>query len=113
MNEVTEWTVDHVTIVQGIITAILEKTTDNYINDASVSAKILGIPLTYQRIVKREGRAGAIVDFRYKLYASVWKLETQFSTGYFLKSISALVWTGTGDYDRWMRDASLLRLFDI
>jgi hypothetical protein len=113
---ISEWEVPH-----AFATNICEELTRNHpipIEDKiNVSGTIFCIPINYERTIIREDIEEFPLNFdciNYALYTGTWKVSISIVFSEIaLKGFKDLLWSGQGDYDRWMKDATLLRLYGI
>jgi hypothetical protein len=114
---ISRWEVVHGGLVSQICETLCEQAdlnSDELTNNIVVRGDIFGIPLTYERIVIWSG--SAIGSYRYALYTTTWAIEMSHvpSQGAIRRDkIKDMIWNGRGDYDRWLRDASLIKLSGI
>lgn len=113
-----EWTVATDDFLSRLGTAICETSPEGDTPDRFVlKAVIFGIPLTYERIVKRLGAVGvgdSISEYRYAIYTPHWAMEMVYDPAKMrVKQLADVVWQGRGDFDRWQKDATLLKLSGV
>jgi hypothetical protein len=112
---ISEWEISHNKLVRGMAEYILLQANRTEIPDVlTIKGEIFGIELTYERIVKRSALDDDIpneaIEFRYAIYTKSWVVELCHDV-HSVTALADLKWHGRGDYDRWMRDATLIRLY--
>ena len=102
------WTVNHNGLVRGFATAILlEANLKSPPDSFVVRHEVFGIVLTYERSVLETS------GYRYTIFTDRWTLEMKYDPATDKLRLDDFEWIGHGDYDRWLRDASLLKLAGI
>ena len=119
----TRWQLPYAGFVSNLCTAILETQDAGEISDIYVvKVELFGIGLTYERILKRHDDDDDEVDFqkdqpksfRFAIYTPTWVIESEHEAREMVfQSVDEIVWTGRGDFERWQRDAALLKLYGV
>jgi hypothetical protein len=93
--------------------ANLKQSDDNLV----IRDSIFGIDLTYQRVVVRNPTIpNDIVEFRYSLYTPLWAIRMHRSvknSALPIQDSAFILWEGAGDKDRWLKDATLIKLSGV
>lgn len=104
-------------LASRIVTAIAQKANLQTTPDSfALRDTIFGIDLTYERVaVRNQTLSNSIVEFRYALYTKNWVLEMVHRPGNTPKTVEELstMWSGRGDQDRWLKDATLIKLSGV
>jgi hypothetical protein len=114
-----EWTVPHAGFVANLATQLCDAAPDmpedqHELSDEFVVVhEIFGIEMTYKRQVNRVETE--IVDIIYMIFTPQWSITSTFNptSRPTLEEISARYWSGSGDFDRWIRDAVLLKMAGV
>jgi len=111
-----EWVVTD-NIASRIVTAITLKANLQKIPDSfALRDTIFGIDLTYERVaIRSQIIPNSILEFRYALYTTSWVLEMIHRPGNTPKTVEELatMWNGRGDKERWLKDATLIKLSGV
>jgi hypothetical protein len=108
------WVLDNDLFMTHLGEAIVSASPDKAITDAFVAKKtIFGIELTYERVTERSADIKArILMYYYAIYTDKWAVEMTFDPVNHTMMTDDK-WYGRGSFDRWMRDASLLKLSGV
>jgi len=109
-----EWTVKTDDFLSRLATAICETSGEEPPDKFVIKAEIFGIPLTYERIVKRSPDGFSVIKYNYAIYAAGWVIERSHDpVNSTVKELGDVVWKGRGSFEQWQKDASLLKLSGI
>lgn len=116
LKPISDWYVAH-KFATNIVAELIKESASQSGDVVNISGSIFCIPLNYDRVLVRDKHARSpnnIDHITYSLYTDRWKITLQvWFEDIALSGFESLKWTGEGDYDRWMRDATLLRLYGI
>lgn len=104
-------------LASRIVAALCRKAPPNGMPDNFVIRdSIFGIDLVYERVIIRsQVIPNAPIEYRYALYTKSWVLEMTHRPSEPPKRVEELqtLWLGRGDKDRWMKDATLIKLSGV
>ncbi len=106
-----QWTIAHHILPRAVIQHMLEaanidKPPDHFV----LRGQVFGVPVVYERTVKRNEDGHPLVYF-YSLYTDSWVIETKHDNRMYRLQEEAIVeWIGRGDHGQWLADASLMKL---